>query len=130
MNVRSVRSASACLSRLAFGPTTRRCYSTQSLLREYFVLVWDKPGADRSRVGQCDLRPPFYAFAGECLEQVSPEQEPKAIGNAFACYASDLDQVKAKMASSIYSREGVWNLDTASISPLMTVHSKAVENKA
>lgn len=70
-----------------------------------FVLVWDKPGADRSRVGRSDFRPPFYGFAGELLEEASPDQPSTVTGNGFSCYARDVNQVKAEMASSIYNRE-------------------------
>ncbi|KAM0820683.1 hypothetical protein AB5N19_06503 [Seiridium cardinale] len=100
----------------------RRLHSGRDPLREYFVIVWDRPDADRRRIQQCDLVPPFCTFAGECMNP-NPSIQPLAQGNGFACLARSVEEVQHKMRTSVYNTQGIWDLSTASISPLMTVHS-------
>lgn len=67
-----------------------------------FVVVWDHPKADRSRISPFDLVPPFCTFVGECLGS-DAAGNPVVKGNGFSCYASSVTNVKEKMESSIYS---------------------------
>ncbi|KAH6954718.1 hypothetical protein DER45DRAFT_570956 [Fusarium avenaceum] len=101
---------------------TRRFQSTHAL-QEYFVVVWDRPGADRSKAVKCDLSPPMYTYAGECLSEAASEKPPAVIGNGFACLSSSVQDVKNMMESSVYAKQGIWDTSSAEISPLLTVHS-------
>ncbi|KAI0484874.1 hypothetical protein GGR56DRAFT_47960 [Xylariaceae sp. FL0804] len=97
--------------------------------REYFVLVSDRNGADRSRISPSEMVPSFWNFAGECLSSAESSQ-PEVRGNAFACHARSQSDVREKMLSSAYCREEIWDMATASITPLLTVHSSEYAVKA
>ncbi|KAH7245542.1 hypothetical protein BKA59DRAFT_511502 [Fusarium tricinctum] len=101
---------------------SKRFQSTQAL-QEYFVVVWDRPGADRSQALKCDLSPPLYTYAGECLSEAASGKPSAVIGNGFACLSSSVQEVKAMMESSVYAKQGIWDTSSAEISPLLTVHS-------
>jgi len=94
--------------------------------REYFVTVFDFSSANRSRITEPDRVLPLSSFFGECLSSTSPNAV--VTGNAFACQARDVEAVKTMMQESVYCRERIWDLSTASISPLLTVHSSKLRN--
>ncbi|PLB48679.1 hypothetical protein P170DRAFT_425712 [Aspergillus steynii IBT 23096] len=93
-----------------------------------FVLVWDHPGASRAGLSSTDFIAPRFTFAGECLSPVDPDKPQTVQGNAFACLAQNVDEVREIIKESAYYKEGVWDITTAEISPLMTVHSKEYQN--
>ncbi|SPJ73402.1 uncharacterized protein FTOL_03132 [Fusarium torulosum] len=88
-----------------------------------FVVVWDRPGADRSQAFKCDLSPPLFTYAGECLSEATSGKPSAVIGNGFACLSSSVQDVKNMMESSVYAKQGIWDTSSAEISPLLTVHS-------
>jgi len=74
-----------------------------------FVIVWDKPHADRTKVLSPGFNTPFFTFAGEMLDEQpsGPTQETrvKVRGNCFACHARDVEDVKQKMRLTSYYKE-------------------------
>ncbi|KAK9418681.1 putative YCII-related domain-containing protein [Seiridium unicorne] len=104
-------------------PTRRRYLATHSPLREYFVLVSDRPHADRTRAFEVDPVPTACTFSGECLEAGGPREQPKVVGNAFTCMAESVDAVREMMQVSEYNKKDIWDLSSIVISPLLTVHS-------
>jgi hypothetical protein len=71
-------------------------------------VVWDRPGADRSRIPKSDLVPPFCTFAGECLGSADAVGVTGVMGNGFSCYAMSVEDVKQKMQSSVYHQQVSW----------------------
>ena len=49
-----------------------------------------------------DLVPPFCTFAGKCL---SSDDQSQVRGDGFACVASSLEEVHAKMKASVYNTQ-------------------------
>lgn len=110
-----------------------------------FVIVWDKPHADRTKVPSPGFNTPFFTFAGEMLDaqpsKPTPEARVKVQGNCFACQARDVEDVKQMMRLTSYYKEvslsivfiiflltrsviqNIWDMSTAQISPLETVHT-------
>ena len=110
-----------------------------------FVIVWDKPHADRTKVLGPAFNSPFFSFAGEMLDAQpsGPTQEArvKVRGNCFACHARNIEDVKQKMRLTSYYKEvsrsntfiiflliraiiqDIWDISTAQVSPLETVHT-------
>jgi hypothetical protein len=110
-----------------------------------FVIVWDKSHANRTKVLSPGFNTPFFTFAGEMLDaQPSrPTQDTlaKVRGNCFACHAWDVEDVKQKMRLTSYYKEvsfiitfitflltraaiqDIWDMSTAQISLLETVHT-------
>jgi len=92
-----------------------------------------------------DFNPAFFTFAGEMLDAQpsGPTQgtRVKVRGNCFACHARDAEDVKQKMRLTSYYKEvrlsiafivflltravikDIWDISTAQISPLETVHT-------
>ncbi|KAF5019114.1 hypothetical protein F66182_8883 [Fusarium sp. NRRL 66182] len=96
--------ASPMRAAMSLSRVGRRFQSTQAL-REYFVVVWDRPGADRTQALDCDLSPPLYTYAGECLSDAGSGKPQSVIGNAFACLGSSVNDVKKMVDASVYAKK-------------------------
>jgi len=118
-----------------FTARTLRAFHSRADQKEYFIAVWDKAGSDRSKINQCDLAYPVYTFVGEILTAhaaANPEINgnesvaKQVIGNAFACRAENVEEVKEKMKTSAYYTKSIWDMSTAQISPLEVVHTSTL----
>ncbi|PHH65673.1 hypothetical protein CDD81_1759 [Ophiocordyceps australis] len=86
---------------------------------EYFVNIWDKPGIDRSAVADKVDVPASFHLVGEILD----EQTLKVRGNCLACVCASEQEVVELLRHTPYYKQGVWDMSTAKISALETVHT-------
>lgn len=94
-------------------------------------MVSDRPHANRTLLSNsAPVPPPLCTFSGEFLRAGRPYESPKVGGNAFACLAQSTGAVKEMMESSEYNDLKIWDLSTAVISPLLTVHSSTLDARA
>lgn len=92
----------------------------------------------------------MFTFAGEILAappniasntRANDSVADQVVGNAFSCFAEDVEEVKEKMIATVYytkvrsnpakdlnksncfDLQNIWDISTAQISPLETVHT-------
>ncbi|PHH67761.1 hypothetical protein CDD82_1150 [Ophiocordyceps australis] len=93
---------------------------------EYFVKIWDKPGIDRSAVaGDADV-PESFHLMGEILD----DQTLKVRGNCLACVCESEQEVVELLRLTPHYKQGVWDMSTAKISALETVHTSNLVSEA
>lgn len=92
------------------------------MAQEYNVIVYDKPGADRSKV-----RPQHVAdipaavnsgivkLAGAIYQD---DARTKFAGSAFHLIAEDRKDIIDFLKKDIYAREGIWDLENVVINPI------------
>ena len=96
--------------------------STSRMSIEYNVIVYDFPGADRSKV-----RPQHFAGIAPTVNEgivksagaiYQDDEKTKFAGSTFHLVANNRDEVIDFLKKDIYYKEGIWNLDNVVINPL------------
>lgn len=64
-------------------------------------MVWDKPGADRTRLTHANNFSECFTFAGEMLEHDSLT----ARGNCLACNAASIEDVESQLRLTQYFKK-------------------------
>ena len=87
------------------------------------MIVWDRAEANRAQTLECDLKPPLYTFAGECLGKDRLGAQV-VVGNAFACLAEDTKMVEEMIQSSVYNKQVIHALlyDLQSLTRLSRIY--------
>lgn len=71
-----------------------------------FVIVWDKPHVDRTKLRSPHFNTSFFTFVGEMVATQPAQDTPPGVrGNCFACRARDIEDVKQKMRLTSYYKE-------------------------
>lgn len=90
--------------------------------QEYNVIVWDKPGTDRSKV-----RPQHVADIPASLNSGivtsvgalwKDDARTQFAGSNLHLVAENREEIMEFLAKDVYAREGIWDLETVIINPI------------
>ncbi|KAK6202415.1 uncharacterized protein RJT21DRAFT_1813 [Scheffersomyces amazonensis] len=93
----------------------------KKMSQEYTVIIYDKPGTDRTKVRPIHLQDLVgtvnagVVIAGGAL--FTDETKTKFVGSTLQIAANSKEEVIEALKQDVYYREGIWDIDSALIYP-------------